>query len=51
MTVRESPGLVTPFSDAVITVVPTDTAVASPVALIVATDGVADAQVTLLVMS
>ena len=43
--------LVTPASDAVIALVPGAWPLASPVALIVATDGVADAQVTRLVIS
>ena len=51
ITVKVSAGLVTPASDAVITLVPGTRAVATPVPLIVATDGVADAQVTRLVMS
>ena len=51
ITVRVSAGLVTSASDAVIALVPRARAVARPVLLIVATDGVADAQVTELVMS
>ena len=46
ITVKVSSGLVTPASDAVIALVPGARAVATPVPLIVATDGVADAQVT-----
>jgi len=49
--VKVTPGLVTPFSDAVITLVPDVLVVASPAASIVATDKVADAQDTELVMS
>ena len=48
--VKVTPGLVTPLSDDVITLVPGDCAVASPAAPNVATDGVADAQTTELVM-
>src|SRR5271157_6653783 len=55
VTVRVSPGLVTPPKDAVITVVPVASVVARPwvpTALeIVATDAVADAQVTCVVRS
>ena len=51
ITVKVSAGLVTPASDAVITLVPRARAEAAPVPLIVATDGVADAQVTNGVMS
>ena len=40
---------VTPLIDAVIVDVPDDTAVASPAVLMIATEGVADAQVTWLV--
>ena len=50
-TVSVSLGLVTPFSDAVIEVVPPVRAVARPRALIDATVGVAEAQVTWLVRS
>jgi hypothetical protein len=49
VTVRVKAGLVTPLSDAVITLVPTARVEASPVLLTVATVGVADAQVTELV--
>ena len=48
--VNVSPALVTPLSDAVITLVPTPCVVASPEALIVATAGAADAHVTEFVM-
>ena len=51
ITVKVSSGLVTPASDAVIALVPRARAEATPVPLIVATDGVADAQVTESVMS
>ena len=51
ITVRVSSGLVTPASDAVITLCPTARGEARPVALIAATDGVADAQVTRSVKS
>ena len=50
-TVSVSVGLVTPSKVAVIAVVPPVSAEARPDALIVATDGVADAQVTWLVRS
>ena len=46
VTVSVSTGLVTPSSFAVMSVVPTTRVVARPEVLIVATDGVADAQVT-----
>ena len=46
-----SSGLVTPSKDAVIALVPRARAEAKPVSLIMATDGVADAQVTRSVMS
>ena len=49
VTVRVSTGLVIPSSDAVMLVVPTARVDARPDVLIVATDGVADAQVTWLV--
>jgi hypothetical protein len=45
VTVNVSPGLVTPFSDAVICDVPTPMPVASPAELIVAAPGVPDTQV------
>ena len=45
ITVKVSAGLVTPATDAVIALVPGIRAVARPVPLIVATVGVADAQV------
>ena len=51
VTVKVSPGLVTPASDAVIALVPRAWAEALPVSLIVATDVVSDAQVTNGVMS
>jgi hypothetical protein len=50
ITVKVSARLVTPASDAVIALVPGVRALATPVPLIVATVGVADAQVTELVM-
>ena len=50
-TVNVSARLVTPASDAVIALVPGAWPLATPVALIVATDGVADAQVTRPVIS
>ena len=46
VTVNVSTGLVTPSSFAVMPVVPTTRVVAKPEVLIVATDSVADAQVT-----
>ena len=51
ITVKVSSGLVTPASDAVITLCPRARAEARPVPLIVATDGVADAQVARSVKS
>ena len=51
ITVKVSAGLVTPVNDAVIRPLPDASPVATPVAPIVATEGVADAQATAFVMS